>query len=142
MKYGTRPCRECGAPVPLVIQRDIVRKFYCNRSCRTTYTNRLRDPTNAVIAMNTPQANRKKGHPGQKHNLWKPAGSKRVRRDGYVLTKIGEGKWDYEHRVVTQAPRGKHVHHRDNRKGNNTPSNLELLTPSEHIRLHGKRRRY
>ena len=32
--YGTRPCRECGKPMPLKITRDLTRKFFCSVSCR------------------------------------------------------------------------------------------------------------
>ncbi len=47
----------------------------------------------------------------------------------------------YEHQLVgTKAfgpiPKGYHVHHKEDPKTNNTPENLEVLSNSEHARLH------
>lgn len=53
----------------------------------------------------------------------------------------------HEHRVVAEQILGRPllpgeiVHHRDHDKTNNDPSNLEVMTQSDHIRLHGPRRR-
>ena len=41
-----------------------------------------------------------------------------------------------EHRLVTNAPRGMHVHHIDGDITNNAASNLQVVTPSEHVALH------
>lgn len=41
-----------------------------------------------------------------------------------------------EHRLVTNAPRGMHVHHIDGDITNNAASNLQVMTPSEHATLH------
>lgn len=53
------------------------------------------------------------------------------------------GKRVFEHHVVyaqahglTEIPAGLHVHHIDHDKGNNDPSNLELLAPAEHALRH------
>lgn len=50
--------------------------------------------------------------------------------------------WAPEHHLVAESQwtederNGKHVHHRDARRCNTTPSNFELLTNSEHTTLH------
>ncbi|MEI3180990.1 MAG: HNH endonuclease signature motif containing protein [Lachnospiraceae bacterium] len=43
--------------------------------------------------------------------------------------------WEFYNGPV---PRGYHVHHRDEDKSNNDISNLELLSESDHLSLHGK----
>ncbi len=67
-----------------------------------------------------------------------------IRRRGDV-----SGKWyrkvggRHEHRVVAEAMLGRPltrdevVHHKDHNKRNNDPSNLEVLSRSEHMREHG-----
>lgn len=62
-------------------------------------------------------------------------------QQGYIRLRwrIGPGEYveEYEHRVVMGRPAGMHVHHRDEDKVNNDPSNLVVLTPEEHAQLHG-----
>ena len=53
----------------------------------------------------------------------------------------------HEHRIVAERMLGRkllrdeHVHHIDGNKRNNTPSNLQVLTSAEHLRLHALERR-
>lgn len=53
----------------------------------------------------------------------------------------------HEHRVVAEALLGRplkpdeHVHHRDEDKHNNSPENLVVLSATDHLALHAKRRR-
>lgn len=52
----------------------------------------------------------------------------------------------HEHRVIGEQIAGRplrsdeHVHHIDEDKHNNDPSNLEVLSAAEHLRLHAKKR--
>jgi hypothetical protein len=70
--------------------------------------------------------------------------------DGSALRDTGTGrsyrKWHgrHEHRVVAEKKigrrlrRGEIVHHKDHRKRNNAPANLQVLkSQSEHCRIHG-----
>jgi len=41
--------------------------------------------------------------------------------------------WKNHHRSI---PKGYHIHHRDEDRSNNVIGNLELLTPSEHVKKH------
>lgn len=56
----------------------------------------------------------------------KPIGNRRKRLHVYM--------WERDHGDI---PEGYHVHHKDHDKRNNEPSNLEILTRSEHLSLHG-----
>ena len=48
----------------------------------------------------------------------------------------------HEHRVIAEAmigrplEKGEIVHHKDGNKHNNSPSNLEVITQSEHVKIH------
>lgn len=54
----------------------------------------------------------------------------------------------HEHRVVAEAMIGRplfsdeHVHHIDGNKHNNSPSNLQVMTRSEHLKLHAMKKRH
>ena len=132
---GSRPCRECGVSVPLKIQRDLDRKFYCSRVCRSRFTGRQRDMTSMWAAACTPEANAKKGRKGEAHRDWKPIGSKSLSSHGYVKVKTERG-WEYEHRVVAGALPGEDVHHDNEARNDNRPENLIRMSHAEHKRLH------
>lgn len=134
-----RPCRECGKPIALKIQRDLVRKFYCSRECRSRQTGRLRDHSTMWAASRTPEANVKKGLKKEANPHWKPLGTKYVRKDGYTKVKTENG-WEYEHRLVAGALPNEHVHHKDGDPSNNDPSNLERIEGPKHSTYHGQKR--
>lgn len=67
---------------------------------------------------------------------------------GYIRYSLGGGPAVYEHRLVAEIRHGSgiknfHVHHVDGRGTNNAERNLEVLTPSEHSKIHrfGKRKK-
>ncbi|MBZ6385097.1 HNH endonuclease [Pantoea piersonii] len=66
----------------------------------------------------------------------------RINSAGYKEFTRGEHKGRSEHVVIMEAiigrriTRNEHVHHKDRNKLNNHPSNLQLLTISEHAALH------
>ena len=73
-----------------------------------------------------------------------PDGKPRFYRDGrgYVRVrwKIGKGEYieTYAHRLAARANEG-HVHHLDHVKDHNDPTNLEILSPTEHAKRHHPR---
>ena len=76
-----------------------------------------------------------------------PLGSKRLRNDGYTEIKVDSlGCWELEHRwnmenyLKRKLNKKEVVHHKDFDKINNDLSNLKILTPEKHNRLHMIRR--
>lgn len=76
---------------------------------------------------------------GDKNPAW--SGGRRQRRDGYIEVWTLAGA-RLEHQVVMERKLGRPlksgevVHHLDENKSNNDPSNLKLTTQSDHIRHH------
>ena len=76
---------------------------------------------------------------GDANPAWK--GGCRQRADGYWLVQTPDGE-RLEHRVVMERKLGRHlrddeiVHHVDEDKSNNDPENLEVMSQSDHARLH------
>lgn len=73
-------------------------------------------------------------------------GSRRKRPDGYVEIKVGWGQrgWVPEHRWLMEQELGRslrpdeHVHHIDHVRDNNDVLNLQVLSATEHLRLHAE----
>lgn len=69
-------------------------------------------------------------------------GTRYVRRDGYVAIKIGIRQYELEHRIIAEQMLGRalkpdeQVHHKNGKKADNRPENLEVLTNAEHQKLH------
>lgn len=77
-----------------------------------------------------------------------PGGAPRRYKNGtgYIRLRwrVGTGEYveEYEHRIVAGRPSADlHVHHIDGDKANNDPSNLLVLTPTEHGELHAEQDR-
>lgn len=76
---------------------------------------------------------------GEKNPAW--SGGRHIRSDGYVRVWTPGGQ-RLEHQVVMEQVLGRPledgeiVHHRDEDKSNNAPTNLELTTQSKHIKIH------
>jgi len=83
---------------------------------------------------------------GERHHSWK--GGRHPDSQGYMLVKVpGHPRtlatgYVHEHVVIAEAKIGRplepgeHVHHIDRDRANNDPSNLMVLTNSEHLKLH------
>ena len=98
----------------------------------------------ALKATSTPRRapkQRKGKLAGDSNPAW--AGGRRIRPDGYVVVWFADGE-QLEHRAVMSMHLGRAllstevVHHRDGNKQNNDPANLQLMTQSEHARLHAE----
>lgn len=76
---------------------------------------------------------------GPENSAWN--GGRRPRLDGYWLVWTPEGE-RLEHRVVMERHLNRRltdseiVHHRDGDRSHNDPANLEIMTQSDHARLH------
>ena len=56
-------------------------------------------------------------------------------RDDGSNTNVARARWVYE-REIGQIPPGYHVHHVDGDRKNDTPGNLQALTPEAHAAIH------
>jgi len=77
----------------------------------------------------------------------RPFGSKRLDLDGHVLIKVLGRGWIFEHRFVMEQHLGRRllsteiVHHKDFNPANNLLENLEIVTRSNHNRIHEEAKR-
>lgn len=88
------------------------------------------------------------GKKGSSHPTWK--GGFRVDKDGYIRTYAPDHPFPrktayvFEHVRVIELHIGRRllpsecVHHKDHNRQNNDLTNLELMSRTEHCRLHGK----
>lgn len=86
-----------------------------------------------------------KGKTGIEHPCWK--GGQVTDRDGYIRTWAPDHEWPrkgymMEHVRIVEIRIGRKilpsecVHHIDHNRKNNAPENLQLMTRSEHSKLH------
>lgn len=86
----------------------------------------------------------KKGLKGRKFRLKKKETTRYITQAGYVLVKVGIHEWEFEHRLIVEKRLGRElredeqVHHVNGIRSDNRPSNLEVLSRTEHMRMHGK----
>lgn len=118
-----RACANCGNP--FYVPRWQIDMYpgggtYCSRAC-----------TNAGIT-------------GRKFRLRKNETTRYITDAGYVLVKVGIHEWEFEHRLVVEKHIGRElgrdetVHHINGIKTDNRLRNLEVVSRSEHMRMHGK----
>ena len=110
-------CEMCGSTFTVIPSRKNKARF-CGKTCSQTWKGRLGGKVTGEIM--------------------------KSRAQGKAYTKIS-GR--HKHRVIAEQMlgrklyKGEVVHHKDRNKLNNDPSNLEIMTQSEHARLHMKEMR-
>ena len=123
----TTVCDECGVEIKIPLsQFKRAKNHFCSRKCHMVFMNRELNPTRMTDEVREKIRNARLG--------------------------IGDGR-SYEktygkhtHRIVAEQKlgrslkKGEIVHHIDGNKRNNDPSNLIVMTQSEHCSLHFKRR--
>ncbi len=111
-------CVGCGNPFFVAPSEHFIKT--CSRACKAFGS--VKRPTGRVHN-GKPVRKDRKGYVW----LWEPSHPNKI-----------YGGWQPEHRMVVERQIGriltsdKHVDHRDQDKSNNDPSNLQVLTPSDH----------
>jgi hypothetical protein len=113
-------CQECGktfTKVPAAIAKGEGR--YCSVACKGVAQSRLT---------------------GEKSPHWK--GKPKSNVNGYIRINRADGNHIFEHRYVMEQHLGRplrsneHIHHRNHNKADNRIENLQIVSPSEHARMH------
>ena len=133
--YGT--CLVCG-DLFRTKKSDLERRKTCSRKCSD-----IRKKTQYKGESNPNYGNRGQKNPvfvGEKiklgYRLVYMPGHPNSQKDGYIL----------EHRLIMSEVLGRpledfeDVHHKDENRLNNDPSNLEVITRSEHTALHNRQK--
>ena len=125
-------CNICKAPVEGIKRTDRNAYHYPPR-CQNC-TRKVFDP---IKIANKKAAAKKVGELARL-----PLGTKRKHTSSdnlvYWVVKVAQPNvWEYEHRVLLNAPKNSHVHHINGNTLDNDLSNLVLLTPKEHSTEHG-----
>jgi hypothetical protein len=111
--------------------------YYCNASCQMKYEykNNVRDKVKIVEAAHNRVREKSLERFKTNPNIMR---SKR----GYLQIYIPQVGWKNMHHYVWEdlhkraRPKGMHIHHIDNDRDNNDISNLQMVTPSEHAKIH------
>lgn len=133
-KLSHKTCNLCGAKVYGILRPDRAAYRYPKR-CPSCGKTRTKETVEKAKRTRLERAE------------FLPIGTKRLHksREGlvYVEVKVGQpNEWKYEHRVVMATVLGRnlatseHVHHRNENTQDNSPENLEVLSPAEHNRHH------
>jgi len=131
-----KACLECDKALHLRCRRDLTRKKFCSHACRSRYLGRQRDMAVMWAKCNLPEVNARKGRPNPNRI---PVGGKTFTSQGYIKVRMPDGSWEYEHRIVAKAGPGQVTHHRNGMKDDNRPENLQVLSKSEHSKIHAPR---
>lgn len=131
-RLNSKPCNICGTPV-IGIKRSDRNAYHYPPRC-SDCTRKVFDP---LKILNKKEAARKSAELTRL-----PLGSKRQHKSSigftYWLIKTKQPNvWEYEHRVLLNAPKNTHVHHINGNTLDNSLSNLVLLSPQEHAVTHG-----
>lgn len=156
-----RNCSVCGSPFYAQPSRIAKRAgLYCSKSCHMTARNLTEaNPSfhRDVSGANNPMFG-KPGHFGAANGMFgrrreacpRWTGGRKVRKDGYTLIYLdahpslpgGQPGYVLEHRLVAEQTIGRHltadevVHHLNEDPSDNRPENLQVMTQSEHAKLH------
>lgn len=151
------PCVVCGKPFWRI--RAKATSVLCSAECRTVYLDKRKDKAcgycGKVMSLSPSKSNtnfcsyecRSLGRIKRPLDRWYNGRRAKLDQFGYVMVwapdhpnKVLKG-WQYEHRLVLENTLGRYLidgevcHHKDGNKGNNDPSNLELMDANDHAAL-------
>jgi hypothetical protein len=128
----SKPCPFCGTPI--IGKKRTDRNAY-------HYSPRCPDCTRKAL---TPDVVATRRRVLNEVRTQLPVGSKKLHKSSegfvYVMIKTEEpNKWEYEHRVCTNAKTGEQVHHINGNTTDNRLENLMVVSPQEHKNQHSLR---
>lgn len=140
--FGTKNCEICKSIIYLKIKRDIERKRFCSRRCLGVWMIK-----SGTLKFKMTKTIRKKMRQSKLNLLktgWKPIGWKKFdipphfnAHHGYIFKGTKRlHRVLAEQKIGRKLVNGEIVHHVDRNKLNNNLDNLEVMTRSEHMRLH------
>jgi len=141
LNLGTKKCLNCGKIIKLKIRRDIKRKKFCSRSCRTKWG--LRNGKCGMLGKKHTEHSKELigmyDKNGKNNGNWKGG----IQNGVYIKHWISPNKYAFIHREAIEAFIGRKltkqdiVHHIDGNKHNNDINNLVLCNGrSEHRTIH------
>jgi len=117
-----KKCLWCGVTFKAVMRRKNIRRKFCSKSCMAS------------------------SYYGKKSKVWN-GGIISNHPSGYNLEFIGKDKYRLQHRLVMEThlcrklSRYEAIHHKNHNKKDNRLENLELMSLSDHQKLHMKERK-
>ncbi|MCK9596748.1 HNH endonuclease [Candidatus Pacearchaeota archaeon] len=136
-------CKQCNKEI--IVKENAGKRIFCSRACINKWHN-INNPNFGFNGKNHSEKSKKQigdALTGNKNPNWNNGISK---SGSHFLIGIGNGKRQQMHRFVCEEAygliqEGYIIHHVNGDGFNNDLSNLQIMTQSEHVAFHNKKRK-